>query len=89
MIAMHTTQLMPRGHVSLPESLRLERHWEVGQEFMLLVVDDGILLKPKPRFESTRLEDVAGCLDYAGTPKTFTEMENAIAEGIKQQYGRS
>ena len=58
---MQTVQLMPQGHVPLPESLRQARHWDVGQEFLLMLVDDGILLKPKPHFASTTLDDVAVC----------------------------
>lgn len=88
MIATDTTRLTPQGEVALPESLRVARHWAVGQEFTVIVVDDGILLKPKPFFEPTTLEDVAGCLRYAGTPKTLKEMEHAIAEGVKQHHGR-
>lgn len=63
----------------------MARHWEVGQEFTLVVVDDGILLKPTPLFESMTLDDVAGCLQYSGTPKTLAEMNAAIAEGAKQR----
>ena len=88
MMLTDTIRLMPQGQVALPESLRMARHWEVGQEFTVTVVEDGILLTPKPLFEPTTLEDVAGCLRYAGTPKTLTEMEHAIAEGVKQHHGR-
>ncbi|GAK52511.1 Asr3467 protein [Candidatus Moduliflexus flocculans] len=88
MIVTDTTRLTPQGQVALPESLRAAKHWEVGQEFLVMVVDDGIFLKPKPLFEPTTLEDVAGCLHYAGTPKTLIEMEHAIAEGVKQRYDR-
>ena len=83
-----TIRLTPQGQVALPESLRVARHWEVGQEFIIQIVDDGILLKPKPLFETTTLEEVAGCLRYAGSPKTLVEMEQAIAEGVQQRYGR-
>jgi len=83
MIVADTIRSTPQGQVALPESLRIARHWEVGQEFIIQIVDDGILLKPKPLFEPTTLEKVAGCLQYAGTPKTLAEMEQAIAEGVK------
>ena len=89
MIVTDTTRLTPQGQVALPESLRVARHWEVGQEFTLMVVDDGILLKPTPLFESTTLDDVAGCLQFSGTPKTLAEIDEAIAEGVKQRDGRN
>ena len=47
MIVTDTTRLTPQGQVALPESLRMARHWEVGQEFTVTVIDDGILLTPK------------------------------------------
>ena len=72
--------MLTQGQVALPESLRMARHWEVGQEFTVTVIDDGILLTPKPLFAPTTLDDVAGCLKYAGTPKTLAEMEQAIAD---------
>lgn len=87
MMLTQTITLMPQGQVALPESLRMARHWEVGQEFTVTVIDDGILLTPKPLFEPTTLDDVAGCLKYAGTPKTLAEMEQAIAEGVRQHDG--
>ncbi|GAK52131.1 Asr3467 protein [Candidatus Moduliflexus flocculans] len=85
MMLTDTIRLTPQGQVALPESLRVARHWEVGQEFLVMVVDDGILLKPKPLFEPTTLEEVR----YAGTPKTLIGMEHAIAEGVKQHDGRN
>ena len=88
MMLTDTIRLTPQGQVALPESLRVARHWNVGQEFTVTVVDNGILLQPKPLFDPTVLEDVAGCLRYAGTPKTLADMEHAIAEGVKQRYGR-
>lgn len=84
-----TTQLLQHGQVVLPEILRQEHHWEIGQEFLVLNVDDGVLLKPKPIFEPCTLDDVAGCLRYGGMPKTLAEMEQAIADGVKNLYGRS
>jgi hypothetical protein len=45
---------------------------------------NGVLLTSKPFFEPTTLEDVAGCLQYAGPAKTLDEMREAIAEGVRQ-----
>jgi hypothetical protein len=43
------------------------------------------LLQPKRPFPLTTLEDVAGCLPYAGQPKSIEDMEQAIAKGIQAQ----
>jgi bifunctional DNA-binding transcriptional regulator/antitoxin component of YhaV-PrlF toxin-antitoxin module len=83
-----TTRLLQQGQVILPEALRHEHQWEVGQEFLILNLENGVLLKPKPLFKPRQLDEVAGCLRYTGKPKTLIEMENAIAEGVKQHANR-
>ncbi|MCA1809756.1 MAG: hypothetical protein LC725_09960 [Lentisphaerae bacterium] len=34
----------------------------------------------------TRLEDVAGCLKYAGPAKTLADMDAAIEKGVNEQW---
>jgi bifunctional DNA-binding transcriptional regulator/antitoxin component of YhaV-PrlF toxin-antitoxin module len=81
-----TTRLLQQGQVILPEALRNAHKWETGQEFLVLNLEDGVLLKPKPLFAPRQLDEVAGCLRYSGKPKTLTDMENAIAEGVKPYH---
>ncbi len=47
---------------------------------------DGILLKPKKSFQETKLEDVAGYLPYEGKAKTLDELDNAIRQGVLEQW---
>ena len=42
----------------------------------------GVLLRPKMAFPQTDIHDVAGCLAYAGKPKTIKEMDDAIETGL-------
>jgi len=42
----------------------------------------------KPVFAPTRIEDVFGCLRYAGEPKTLAEMDAGIAEEVKARHAR-
>lgn len=83
-----TIRLLQQGQIILPEAMRQAHNWEIGQEFLILNFVDGILLKPKPVFPPRQLDEVAGCLRYAGTPKTLADMENAIVEGVKQHVDR-
>ncbi|MGO9267342.1 MAG: hypothetical protein ACLQBA_21100 [Candidatus Binataceae bacterium] len=46
-----------------------------------------LLLAAKP-VPPTRLEDVAGCLRYAGKPKTLSQMEAAIRAELKARRDR-
>ncbi|MCU0567567.1 MAG: AbrB family transcriptional regulator [Oculatellaceae cyanobacterium Prado106] len=64
----------------------MAHHWAEGQELVVMDVGDGILLKPKNPFPPTTLDQVAGCLNYQGPPKTLEEMEDAIRQGVMEQW---
>lgn len=34
----------------------------------------------------TRVEDVAGCLRYAGSAKTLADMEDAVRKGVAERW---
>ena len=82
---METTRLSSKGQVIIPKKLRDAYHWLAGQELMAIDTDDGILLKPKKPFQETKLEDVAGCLQYEGEAKTVEQMDDAIRQGVLEQ----
>jgi AbrB family looped-hinge helix DNA binding protein len=83
---MKTTKLSSQGQVTVPQSLR--EHWEEGQELIIINMGDGILLKPKKIFSETRLDEVAGCLNYQGKVKTIEEMDQSIAQGIQKSWNQ-
>ena len=81
---METTKLSSQGQVTVPQSLR--EQWEEGQELILINVGDGVLVKPKKLFSKTKLDEVAGCLNYQGKAKTIEEMDQAIAQEIQKSW---
>ena len=83
---MDSIKLSSKGQVIIPKHIRSTYHWETGQELIVIDTGDGILLKPKAPFPESTLSEVAGCLLYAGTPKTIDEMDEAIAKGLKAQF---
>lgn len=83
---MEITRLSSKGQVIIPKALRAAHRWEAGQELIAIDVGDGILLKPKKPFQETTLADVAGCLKYCGKPKSLGELENAICQGVMEQW---
>ncbi|PSB21286.1 AbrB/MazE/SpoVT family DNA-binding domain-containing protein [Phormidesmis priestleyi ULC007] len=85
---METTRLSSKGQVIIPKALRDAHHWEAGQELVAIGTGDGILLKLKNPFRETTLEDVAGCLNYLGEPKSLEAIEDAIRQGVMEQYDR-
>lgn len=85
---MEITKLSSQGQVTIPQNLREKYQWQDGQELIIINVGDGILLKPKKTFPETKLDDVAGCLNYQGEAKTIEEMEQAIAQGIEESWNQ-
>jgi AbrB family looped-hinge helix DNA binding protein len=83
---MEVTHLSNTGQVIIPKALRDAHRWEAGQELIAIDMGDGILLKPKKPFQETTLEDVAGCLKYTGNPKSIDELEDAIRQGVEEQW---
>ncbi|MEA5601311.1 AbrB/MazE/SpoVT family DNA-binding domain-containing protein [Nostoc sp. UHCC 0252] len=81
---MEIIKLSSQGQVIIPQFLREAHQWEVGQEFIVIDMGDGILLKPKKLFPETKLDDVAGYLKYQEKPKTLEDMDNAIRQGIEE-----
>jgi bifunctional DNA-binding transcriptional regulator/antitoxin component of YhaV-PrlF toxin-antitoxin module len=87
---MEVTRLSSEGQIPIPRTLRAAHKWQSGQELVAIDVGDGILLKPKKPFPETTLDRVAGCLRYRGQPKSLDEIENAISQGLMEQWhGRS
>lgn len=83
---MEVTRLSSEGQIFIPQALRAAHHWEAGQEFVAIDVGEGILLKPKKPFPETTLAQVAGCLRGRETPKSLDELEDAIRQGVMEQW---
>ena len=80
------TVLSTKGQIILPKTIRISRSWGPGTEFTVIETNDGILLRPAERFPQTKLEDVAGCLQYQGKPATIEQMNAAIEQGMKRRH---
>lgn len=76
---MHVLKLSSKGQLVIPAAVRSAHRWQAGDEFVLEELPEGLLLKPLRPFPASRLQDVAGCLPYAGAARTIEEMDQAIA----------
>jgi AbrB family looped-hinge helix DNA binding protein len=85
---METTKLSSKGQIILPKSVRDAHAWRPGMEFIVEDTPEGVLLRPRKQSAPTRLEDVAGSLNYEGPAKTLEEMERAIVEEISERHAR-
>ena len=84
---MEITHLLSQGQVIIPKNLRIAQKWVEGQELMVIVVGDGLLIKPRKPVPETNLEEVAGCLGYQGKAKSLEDLEEAMAVGVKETWG--
>jgi AbrB family looped-hinge helix DNA binding protein len=83
---METTKLSSKGQVIIPKTFRSAHHWIPGLELMVIEMEDGILLRPKAPFEKTRLDEVAGCLNYAGPPKSEGDIDAAMKRAARKTW---
>jgi AbrB family looped-hinge helix DNA binding protein len=83
-----TTRLSSKGQVILPKSVREARHWRAGTEFLVESTEEGVLLRPLRRLQSSRLDEVAGCLRTPRPAATMAEMEAAIDAEIAARRDR-
>jgi AbrB family looped-hinge helix DNA binding protein len=81
-----TARLSTKGQLILPKAIRDARAWGPGTEVEIENTKEGVLLRPKKRFfPRTKLEDVAGMLQYRGKAKTIREMDDSIAIEVKRR----
>ncbi len=84
-----TTTISTKGQVILPKAIRDQLHWDAGTRLAVEHTADGVLLKPLTAiFAPTRPEDVFGCLQYKGSPKSIAEMDAGIATEAKRRHAR-
>ena len=83
---MATTTLSSKGQIIIPKPVRDAHNWRPGQELQVVDSADGVLLRPVRPFPETTIEEVSGCLKYKGKAKTLTDMEEAIAKGVKETF---
>lgn len=83
---METIKISSKGQVVIPKSLRVAHHWKVGQELVVVDVEDGILFKAKSPFKETSISEVASSLRFNGRTSSLDDMDSAIRKGIKNQY---
>jgi len=57
-----TAKLSSKFQISIPKSVRADRHWQAGQVFAFIPKGDGLLLVPVPE-----LEELAGIARGANT----------------------
>jgi len=80
---MNTARLSSKGQLIIPKPIRQLHGWDTGQELEVIDTEQGVFLKTKSPFPETTLDEVAGSLIYRGKARSLSEMDEAIATGVK------
>jgi AbrB family looped-hinge helix DNA binding protein len=84
-----TATVSTKRQVILPKAIRDRLHWEAGTRLVVEETEQGVLLMPEREiFAPTRPEDVFSSLAYQGEPKSFEDMEAAIAAETRGRHAR-
>ena len=76
------------GTLTIPERIQAKYSWKAGTELTIEHLEDGIILRAKPIFPATTLDEVAGFLQYDGPPISVEEMDESLAKGIREDWER-
>lgn len=82
---MSRTRLSTKGQIVVPRDICKRHGWEPGTD--LEVEDQGkcVMIRLATRRSPASLDDLLGCLPYAGSAKSLEEMEEGIAEGARSR----
>lgn len=78
---MTLTKLSTKGQVVLPKDVRESLGLSSGAELEVEVRDGLVILRPIRR---TSVDDLLGMLPWSGEPKSLEDMEDAIAQGARE-----
>lgn len=83
---MAKTRLSSKGQVIIPKAVRERQGWQPGTELEVEDQGDVVVLRRAPLFPRTTFEEVRGCLKYDGPPLTVEQMDEGVAEGVRQMW---
>jgi AbrB family looped-hinge helix DNA binding protein len=82
-----------KGQVIIPKAVRDQLGAAPGTEYAVEVDRGAIRLVPrgayKSRLPATTIDEVVGCLKYAGAPISMSEMRDAIRQRAAHRFDRS
>jgi AbrB family looped-hinge helix DNA binding protein len=84
---MARTKLSSKGQLIIPKEIRDRHGWRIGTELDVEDRGDVVVLRGAPQlFPPTTVEQVRGCLRYAGPPVPLKRFDEAVAEEITEAW---
>jgi AbrB family looped-hinge helix DNA binding protein len=82
------TKVSTKGQVVLPKAIRDKRGFGPGVELIVEERPEGVLLRPSPKAEATRVEDVFGRLGPVDRIVSIEEMNEGVLEEARRGWLR-
>ncbi len=79
-----TTAMSTKGQVVIPRAIRHGLGWKPGTVLEVEQRGGVIALRPARKAPRTSVDDLVGCLPWAGPPRTLEDMDAGIARGEKK-----
>ena len=86
---MTTTTLSTKGQLIIPKEIRRRHGWEEGTELEIEDRGDSVVIRARAEVPRATLDEVLGCLQYRGRPKTLAEMDAAIVKLARGRKSKS
>ena len=83
------TTVSSRGQVVLPKAIRTELGWTAGTRLIVEKRPEGVLFRREPLIDSTRIEEVRGCLRWTGEPVSIEQMDAAVLREARRRLTRA
>ena len=79
------TVVSTKGQVILPKTIRDRMRWSAGTKLIVEETADGVLLKARPIFPETTLDEVFGSMRYDGPALSLEDMDAAVMREAKRR----
>ena len=83
---MPRTRISSKGQVVLPKEVRDRHGWPAGTELEVESAGDVVVLRLRQAFPRTTLDEVIGCIPYAGPPVAIEAMGTAVEEAARAMW---
>lgn len=83
---MSRTRISTKGQIVLPKEVRERQGWAPGTELDVEAEGEVVLLRPVRSGRRMSAEEVYGCLKWDGPPKTIEEMDQGVAEQVRERW---
>ncbi len=84
----HKIRLSTKGQIVIPLHARERFGWLAGKDLIADEKEDGLFISRPQGASWEEIQSVSGSLKYDGPAKTIADMNEGIAEAMREKYDR-